>query len=148
MCEEGHDEILERLESFERRLRSIETVQKHIDTQISNQNYKDGMQAAKEIAEVISSGRLDLMLKNGLAEMQETVKSLNSLVFGDPRKGELGLATIINGSKALGVEPLRKTLSRVALTHDRFVWLAGIFGITTITGLIGLILFLLNRGTP
>ena len=148
MCEEGHDEILERLDNFERRLRSIETMQKHIDDQVSDQDYIDGMRAAKEISEVISSGRLDIMLKNGLAEMQETVKSLNSLVFGNPRRGELGLATIINGSKELGVEPLRKTLTRVALTHDRFVWLAGIFGVTTITGLIGVILFLLNRGTP
>ena len=134
MCEEGHEEVIEQLkhlseqfESYEARLQSVEKMQKHMD-------------------EVLSSDSLNVLMRNGLDEIEETVHSLNNLVFGNPRKGELGLAVIINGSKELGVEPLRKTLSRVALTHDRFVWLMGILGVTTITGLIALVLWLLNRG--
>lgn len=134
MCEEGHEEVIEQLkhlseqfESYEARLKSVEEMQQHMD-------------------KMLSSDSLNTLMKNGLTEVLETVNSLNTLVFGNPRKGELGLAVIINGSKELGVEPLRSTLSRVALTHDRFIWLAGILGITTITGLISFILWLLNRG--
>jgi hypothetical protein len=145
VCKEGHEEILEQLSNFEARLRSIESMQQHINKRVMDEDYIQGMKAAREIRELVSSGRIDLM-KNGLSEMQETVENLNMLVFGNPQLGELGLAIIINGSEELGVEPLRKTLSRVAITHDRFVWLAGILGVTSITGLIGWVLFLLNRG--
>ena len=61
-------------------------------------------------------------------------------------KRQIGLEIIINGSTELKVEPMRDVVDRLSTAYDRLVWLAGILGISSIAGLIGWVLFFLNRG--
>lgn len=124
----------DRIALLEKRLAKVE---------IEMEEATDLLDKAKETLEKISQtteplSRLDLQ------KLEKTVAYLDELVSGDPGRGKIGLDTIVNGSEALGVEPMRVTLKRLATTHDRFVWLAGLFGVTSIGSLIAWVMFFIN----
>ena len=98
----------------------------------------------KEIEERLD--KIEKCLYQDGPEFQVLLEDLHKIVRGDPAKKELGLETIVYGSKELGVESIRDTLNRVAKTHDRVLWLLGILGIGTISTAVGWLLFLINKG--
>ena len=103
-----------------------------------------------EIAEVkVRLARLE----TGQENFNELLEVLNGLLRGDRDSGTPGLKSIVYGSEALGVLPIRKAIEktwdrieeiaekqdRVLLFEGRIKWLAGIFGITGLLSLISLL---------
>ncbi len=82
-------------------------------------------------------------------EASVTIVELNGLLRGDRKAGTPGLKSIVYGSKALGVKPIRDMMTDFAddlgvvmTTHARWRWLLGILSLTSVAGVIGWILFL------
>ncbi len=86
----------------------------------------------------------------------EILQELNGLVRGDRKSGTPGLKSIVYGSEALGVKPIRVVMKEFATdleivldTHARWRWLLGILSLTSVAGVIGWILFLRDiTGVP
>ncbi len=77
------------------------------------------------------------------------LSELNGWILGDRKTGTPGLRSIVYGSKALGVKPIRDMMTDFAddlgvvmTTHARWRWLLGILSLTSVAGVIGWILFL------
>ncbi len=77
----------------------------------------------------------------------EILEILNGLVRGDRDKGTPGLKSIVYGSEALGVKPLRDELrelnekmDRILLFEGRVKWVASLFGVSSIISLATFIL--------
>jgi len=134
MCEDNNKEVLGAVSLLENELHGFKS---EVSARLSDLEVQ-GDQTAECVRE------LDRCFQT--SEYRDTINQLDKVVRGDPTTNTLGLSTIIYGSKALGVEPIRDTLNRVALAHDRWRWLAGVLGISTIGSLIAWIAFLLSRG--
>lgn len=122
MGDENYAEVVQQIAANKEKIDSIARVQEDISERLDS----------KEIREAL-----------------ELVAELNGFISGNRRTGTLGLKSIVYGSKALGVKPIRETmedfakdLGIVMTTHARMKWIIGILSLTSVSGVIGWVLFL------